>query len=295
MSETFGRTYRLLAVRQPDNAKYFDELGNAIEITQQRVTFSIEKNLTAKPNTGEIKIYNLWEDHRALFDERPQRVYFEAGHAGANRLLFVGDMRPGSGSEKDGTEWITTLKLGDGARAFSEARVNRSYKLGTPMLTVLKDAARSMHLALPAELISNSELAQMSVSGEVLDGYTSDELTRLLGNYGYSWSIQNGKLQVLRDEQVIAGTERIIAQSTGMLDHPKMKFPVPTKAKKSKKPRKRPSVEIKHVLDGTLVPGMRIQLRAAVLDGAFKLTKTKHTGDLWGAEWQTEMEGIPVV
>jgi hypothetical protein len=292
----FDRTYRILVVRQPDGGGFFDETGNAVEITQMRVTYTVEKHLNSNPNTAEVKIYNLNENTRALFDDRPLRVYLEAGYAGENRLLFVGDVRPGSGSELEGLEWVTTLKLRDGARAYAAARVNRSYSPGTPIVSVLRDAARSMNLELPREIAASPELAAQSASGETLSGFASDELTRLLAPYGYSWSIQNGKLLVLRDEQVIPGVERVIEQPPigGMVGTPKMKFPAPTKAKKPKKSKKRPQVEFKHLLDGMLVPGLRIQLRGLVLDGAFKITNLKHIGDTHGNEWTTEVEGIPV-
>lgn len=287
------RTYKITAVRQPNGPGFFDEIGNGIEITEPRMTASIERSLVKDPNKGEVKLYNLSEDTRAFLEGLPVRVYVTGGYAGDNRLLLVGDVRRGSGSEHDGTEWITTLRLGDGARAIQNARVNHSYRSGTPLLSVLRDVARALHLELPRELVGSPELQSALATGETLSGFAADELTRLLAPFGYSWSVQSGKLQVLRDEQVLVGTERVIEQGDGMIGTPKMKVPTPTRAKKAKKV-KRATVEFKHLLDGTLVPGLRVHVRGQVLEGAFKLVKIKHVLDTHGSDWQSECEGIPV-
>lgn len=293
MTQQLGRTYKLTVVRQSKGRGFFTDDGNGTEVTKLRMSAKIERSLVKSPNTAEVKIYNLWEDTRAAFEDLPIRVYLAAGYQEDNRLLFVGDVRRGSGSEHDGTEWVTTLKLGDGQRAFSHAKISRSYRPGTPVLAALTDAARSMNLELPREIVASPELAAGIASGAVLSGWASDELTRLLSPYGYSWSIQSGKLQILRDDQVLVGVERVIDQANGMVGTPKMKVPTPTKSKKSKKV-KRATVEFEHLLDGTLVPGMRIRLRAESLEGAFKLTKVTYVLDTHGADWTSKCEGIPV-
>lgn len=293
MSLLFDRTYKVTVVRQPAGKGFFAEEGNATEITGLRMTAKIERTLESNPNTAEVKIYNLSESSRSAFEALPLRVYLAAGYAGENHLLLVGDVRPGSGSEHDGTEWITSLRVGDGHRAYANGRVNRSYRPGTPMLTILADAARSMNLELPRELAADRELAAGIASGSTVSDFAADALTRLLAPYGYSWSMQSGKLQVLRDEQVLVGVERVIEQASGLIGIPKMKVPTPTRSKKPKKV-KRATVEFRHLLDGTLVPGMRIRLRSESLEGAFKLTKVTSTLDTHGSDWMSQCEGIPV-
>lgn len=288
------RTYKLTVMKQPATGGYFDEeRHNAIIVSKLRLTAKIERTLDKSPSSAEIKIYNLWEDTRAAFEDRPLRVHLEAGYAGENRLLFVGDVRPGSGSEKDGTEWVTTLRLRDGGRAFSEGRVRRSYQPGTTLATIVRECARGLSLELPAELATSAELAVAVPAGEVLHGWACDELTRLLAPLGYSWSIQSGRLQVLRDDQTVPGTERLIDQAHGMIGVPKLKVPQPTKAKHSKKV-KRTTVEYDHLLDGTQFPGLQIRLRGLNLDGSFKLRKVTHELDTHGDPWTTSCEGIPV-
>src|SRR3990172_565889 len=163
MSNLVDRTYKVTAHPQPsgfvaDNPNFFEEVGNAIEVFALRVQFQVEKHLLKDPNTAELTISNLSEHTRTQFQTRPLRVEIAAGYQGVNKLLFVGDVRPGSGSKLLGTEWETKLLLGDGSRAFAHGRVSRSYKGGTPVKNIIRDAARALGLSLPTELENDTQL-----------------------------------------------------------------------------------------------------------------------------------------
>ncbi len=271
---------------------YFQELGNGIEIrggkeTEHRIQFTIEKNLGKEPNTAEITITNLSASTRAELQRLPVRVRIEAGHDDIPRFLFVGDVRPGSGSKIVGSDWETKLLLGDGSRAFANARVNRSYKPGTPTITILRDAAAALGLELPREVDASPGLKAQLATGEALTGWASDELARLLAPYGYSYSIQNGRLQVLRDEDVREDTARVIDADNGpLLGSPSMGTP-----DKSGKP---PTMTLQSLLYPEVTPGGKVDLRARGLHGLFKVIRTKHQGDTHGNQWDTEVEGKPL-
>lgn len=291
----FDRAWRVTARRPlplrgagPLDASFFETQDEVLEITQARVRFSIEKTLGKTPNTCELEIFNLAEETRTALVRKPLRVFLEAGYDDAPTLLFSGDLRWGE-SLRDGVDWQTKLLLGDGARAYAQARINRAYAKGTPLLTVLRDAASAIGLALPNEATSSDDLRSQLAAGESLSGLASDELTRLLAPYGYEWSIQDGRLQVLRNDQVRASTARVISEEdSGMLATPELGAPDLT----SKKP-KAPTITIRHLLYPEIVPGDRIEVRSRVGAGAWKVQKVRHEGDSEGEEWQTTIEGVP--
>lgn len=291
--EQFDRVYRLLVYRQKpigkfigEHPEWFEELGNGIEITGHRIQYKVEHTLESEPNTAEITIFNLAEDTRREFQKLPLRVHLEAGHAGEPRLLFAGDVKPSSGSKHVGTDWETKLLLGDGFRSFAQSRVDRSYKKGTPIKTILRDVARSMSLSLPKEIDLDPALAQALKTGELVTGWAADELTRLLSPYGYSWSIQRGRLQVLRDEQARADTIRIIEEDNGMIGVPEIGT-----ADKAGKP---PKLSVVTLIYPELVPGGKIDLRSAEIRGLYKLTKVTHEGDSRSGPWYTTAEALPL-
>lgn len=272
---------------------FFELQETAIEITDMRFEFKIEKNLASHPNTCELTITNLTEVTREGFVTGKVNVRFEAGYDQTLRLMFVGDVRYAS-NEKQGTEWLTKIQLADGGRAFAAARVNHSYAPKTPLTTILRDAARALGVALPPEIAASKELQTRLASGEQLSGYASDEMTRLLAPFGYEWSFQNGQIQILRVDEARPGSVRVISQDDGMIEAPVMdppKIRAPAKGRRKAKPNV-PKLTVKHALYPELVPGEQIEVRSRSINGRFKIDKLQHQGDTFGSDWTTTIEAV---
>lgn len=290
--KVFGHVCKITLHRQKstgfvgEHPQFFEEIGNGVEITDLRMKFKIEKTLEAEPNKCEITIVNLTEQSRNEFKTLPVRVRIEAGHDFAPRLMFVGDVRKGSGSTLEGSNWETRLLVGDGSRAFANARVSRSYKAGTSVSTILRDAARSLGLELPKDVAESPGVQVAIATGETIHGWAADELTRLLAPYGYSWSIQGGRLQVLADGVVRSGIVREISEATGMTGSPKMGT-----ADKTGKPA---PLTVTLKLYPEITPGERIQLISKEFKGLYKVKSVKHEGDTGGTVWDTEIEVLPL-
>ncbi len=289
MNEQFNRVYKVTAYRQQAASNdYFETLPNGVEITSMRMTCKVQKTLKSEPNPCELTLSNLSERSRAEFERMPLRVKIDAGYASTGaRLLFVGDVRPGFAHSKiEGPDWNTTVNLGDGIRAFAEARVSKSYKPGTPAINILRDVARTMNMLLPREIEADSKLKQPLPASETAFGWSADEFTRLLAPYGYSWSSQNGSLQLTRDDFVPNGTEREIGEHTGMLGSPDYGNP-----EKNGKP---PSVTVRHLLAPEIMPGHKMRLISAGTTKSYKIIRVSHSLDTHGDDWSTEIEGKPL-
>lgn len=259
--------------------------GNrAIEITDLRVKFKIERSLTRSPNTCDVTIYNLSAASRSDLTTRPLSVQLEGGYDGVSRLLFIGDLRYGS-SKQDGPDWETLLQVGDGDRPYMYARVNRSYKKGVKPREILSDVASSMGLKLPSNLDKDANLDIPFLYGAASQGVSRDELTRLLAPYGYSWSIQHGSLRVLRDQDVSSTAAYLIDEAHGMIGSPEFSSPP-----RSKKP---PHVNVKVQLYPELVPGDLVTLKSMSMQGNYRIERVRHEGDTYGDEWTTELELSP--
>lgn len=291
MSQLFGRVCRLTVWRQPQpqsfigkNQQFFDRIGNGIEITQLRIKFSVDKHVGAEPNTADITIFNANDETRAFVDHKPLTVKLDVGYAGIYRLLFIGDIRY-SNSERNGTEWETKLQVADGSRAFAFARVNRSYKKPIRTLDVLRDAAASMSLKLPPEAEQSPELRQALATGISMHGPTREILTRLLAPYGYSWSIQNQTLQILRDDQVREDQAVLVSKRTGLIGSPARSTP--------SKDGKPPTVTWKMLLYPELTPGAKARLESETIQGEYRMQKITAEGDTHAEDedsWTSSVE-----
>lgn len=277
-----GRLYNRkcsLSIYKPSG--YFDDGNNAIRISDLRVTFRVEKSLQKEPNTAEIEVYNLNQGSRALTQTKPIAVRLEAGYDGNTELLFVGDVNWAS-SKLGATDWVTRLQCGDGSRAFNFARINKSYRAGTPAVDVLKDVAGSMGLKVPTSAGEAVEFAKQFVSGKTSFGSSSLELDRIVKNAGRSWSVQNGKLQIVKDGVPIGRTQYTISEDTGMIGSPE--YGAPRNAKET------PTITVRMLLHPGLAPGGLARIKSREVSGDFRIEKVSHSGDSQSQDWTTTIE-----
>jgi len=260
---------------------YFDDGNNAIKISDLRVTFRVEKSLQKEPNTAEVEIFNLNANSRALTQSKPIAFRLEAGYDGDAQLLFVGDVN-WSNSRCQGADWVTKLQCGDGSRAYNYATINKSYRAGTSSLEVMRDVAGSMGLKIPSNASEAVELTKQFVSGKTAFGSSSLEFDRLAKSAGHSWSVQNGKLQMLKGDNVVSRQQFTISEDTGMIGSPEYGAP-----KSAKEP---PVLTVRMLLHPGIVPGSRARIQSRDVNGDFRIEKVSHSGDTHGQEWTTTIE-----
>jgi len=258
---------------------------NGIQITNLRMEFTVHRDLSKHPNRSDVKIYNLAPVTRAAVETKPLSVDFTAGYDGVNRLVVAGDVLFAM-SKQEGPNWVTMLQVGDGARAFGNARVTpRSYPGSTSVKSIVRDIAKSMGQTLPLNIEQSRTLNAQVPIGSVISGPAQIELSRLLAPYGFDWSFQNGRLQILRDTDVRTDVLPI-GEKYGMLGTPEFGQP-----KKNGKP---PTMTVKNLLYPELVPGGQVDLQTTTIRGRFKVVKVKHNGDTHGDQWFTEIEIKPL-
>lgn len=290
----FKRTARLLAYRTTTPAAgedFFvkraggpDGETNGIEIANLKFTWKIERDLSKHPNRCDIEIYNLASTTRTAMNTKPLTIELSAGYSGVNRTLFVGDVIHAY-SKQDHADRVTVLQVGDGTRAYMRSRINRSYRAGTTVKTILREAAKSMGQVLPSSIENAADLNIQIASGLALTGATQEAMTRVLSPLGYGYSFQNGKLQILRDEDS-RNDIYVIDESVGMIDSPKYGDPP--------KSGKTPNMQVKMLLYPELLPGGKAEVRSVDVNGTFNIVKVKHSGDTEGEEWFTEVELKPL-
>ena len=289
MGELFKRASQVTIARPATSGSastdFFGVGANALVVTDLRVTFQIEKNLGSDPNSATITIYNLTADTRARIEEKPLHVRIDAGYEDQLERLFVGDIR-WSSSRREPPDWVTELQIGDGDRAFRYARVSRSYKSGVNQKTILAELSGNMGLKLPTNISEAKDLNDQYSSGVVLTGPTRNQMTKVLAKSGYSWSVQDGKLQALKATDKRTDQAFIVSQDTGMIGTPEFGAP----EKKGKSPR----LTVRMLLHPGLTPGGTIQMEAEVVKGLFRIERVSHMGDTHGQDWFSEVEAKPL-
>ncbi len=282
MSELFGRQVVL-------------QVGD-LQVRNLRIAFSVVRSTKEEPNTATISIYNMKEETRARLAKEPGlQVYLSAGYESGGGLLFAGQTRKGGvGSVKQGPDWVTKLECGDGAGAYSTANASVSLAKGSSA----KDVVLALVKALKVEP-GNVEAALAKgnfrqgltsyPSGYAFRGKASVGLSQVLASLGLQWSVQDGKLQVLRPAETTEGQALLLSPSSGLIGSPEYATP--------DKKGGAPTLRARSLLRAELRPGLRVVIRSREIDGAFKCLKVTHAGDTHGTgdgSWSSDGDFVAV-
>lgn len=249
------------------------------------VSFRVERSRLKEPNKAEVTLRNLNEQNRAAVQSKRVAVVIEAGHVDNTFQLFSGELEFGS-NRLDGTDWLTHLQAGDGTTAFKSSRINTSIKGPAPLTSVverlssaLKDAGLGLG-NLPEKTSSSRGSLIEFAKGIVLSGKTEKVFSEVMKAMGFSWSIQDGKIQVLEPNETIGDTVAFLSPSTGLIGSPDAGEDGIVKARA--------------LLTPNAEPGRRVSVESATVEGFFRVEKAIYTGDTWGNDWYADLELKPL-
>lgn len=254
---------------------------DTLRITDLAMSFSVQKDLTGKPNTVDLKILNLNPDHRSAIEQKKSaRVQIEAGYDSGTSVIFIGDLRT-SVSTWSGPNCTTSLSAGDGEKAVRTARVNVSVKKGTKTGDVLKMVAQALgvgegNLKDAVAKLNASGIGDIFASGTVLTGSAAREMTAICRSSKLTWSIQDGKLQILSLRQALEGVALDIRASTGLIGSPTVDN------------KKILSCKVKLIPD--VFPGRKMVLTSERLKGQYRIEECTYSGDTHGDPWEIDIK-----
>lgn len=264
---------------------FFAREPNALVVTDLRVRFEVKRSLGKSPNPAQIIISNMQPDSRARLQRKPVYVILRAGHDGVLRPLFEGNVTNAISSLQV-TDWETKIQVADGGRAYAHSQFARSYAPPVQAIRVLTDAAAAMGLTLPPDIEQAPELRQALADGVSVYGPTRDVLTKILAPYGFGWSVQNGRLQILRQGATNQRRAWVIDAEAGLIGTPESSFP--------NKAGKTAETTIKLLLFPEVIPGDQIRLTSKSFSGVvFRVNDVTHAGDTQGTEWTTTLKVAP--
>lgn len=263
-----------------------EQLGiSTEEITNiLKAEFNITKTLKKEPNKCELSIYNLKKSSRIAFQARKQQVVVEAGYLDNTSQLFSGTLEYAS-SVHDGLDWITTLQASDGTKQMKSARINTSIKGPAKVKDVLSTAAAAMGLN-PGNLARTVAKGALRgnltefTNGIVLSGKAEKVLGGIAESMGYSFSVQDGQLIFLGKNDSLGTTVPVISPSTGMVGSPE--------------PGEDGFINVRTMIQPNLLPGHRIRIESASVQGFYRIEQTDFSGDTWGQNWYADLECRPL-
>jgi hypothetical protein len=269
-----------------------------IQIDDTRYTgldliFSVEKSIRHTPNKASIKVLNLSAATRAKVDELSLtrrrgtgriRVVLEAGYKDRIGVILQADLRNGK-SYQDGPTWVTELTGEDAGRSYQWSRVNRTFDSGATVLQVARACVEAMGVGTGnlEEALASARLAgggNTFLAGTVVSGSAPQELLGLLRSCGYTYSVQDGVIQVLRRGEAIQRTAVSLSDGTGLVGNPQKNLDG--------------TVAIRALLNPDIYPGRQLRVTSNTLSGTFRARKVTYQGETSGVPWYCEVEAEEV-
>jgi hypothetical protein len=268
-----------------------------------RIAFEVEKSLKPEPNTCELRITNLNADHRKqLQEQKVIPVRLEAGYeppapssgtldalAGIGvdakptyPSIFAGDLRQ-AWSDRQGSDWVTTIRSGDGGKAKRGARVQMSFRPGVRWQQIMTDLVKKAGVEAGnalSEITGAAEFFTPTAGPVSVSGGALDHLDRISRSFGFETSVQDGALQMLRLGKGLDSSIVELNGDTGLVGSPE--------------PANDGLVRFRSLMNPDIAPGRRVNVVARSMEGVFRVERATYSGDTAGGPWYVDVEGKPV-
>jgi hypothetical protein len=292
----FNRDFTMKIGGAPINIQKVNPLTGDIT-SALRVTFGIEKSDNRDPNRATVEIFNLSETSRKVLEigtelaEKARAagaiydwpLIIEAGYVTTKSQVFSGEILRAD-SRIEGVDWITTIEAEDGGNKYRSTRISQSFGKGTPLSAVLNSLALALRVGIgnsAAHFALSPRGLVVFQNGVALNGQVSKLLDKYITSAGYTWSIQDGNLQVLGPDETLLDSIVALSALTGLVGSP-------DKSEKG-------IIKVRSLLQPQIMPGRLVTMLSKSINGGYKATKVNHYGDTWGQDWYTEFEGKPLL
>lgn len=249
-----------------------------LDLSELSFAFKAQRSCYGYAGTLDLEVRNPSEEHRRqLVASRRYHTFVEvmAGYREGMSTIFRGDLRRAV-PVRDGTTWTVKITAGDGEHGIRSGRVARSFSPEATVEQVVRELAGAMGVGVGNAIATLrganfGALQGMYPEGVVLYGPAAAELTRLCSSVGYTWSVQDGVLQVLPRGGALAREAPLLSAETGLLGAPEVV--------------NRRTLKLKTLLIPGLIPGQQVVLDSALATGAWRISQGEYAGDTHGQDW----------
>ena len=194
--------------------------GDALDVSALRFTFQVTRGDSQVPNKAVIKVYNMRPETIARVQKEFTRVVLQAGYEGNYGLIFDGTVMQTRRLRENQTDTVLEITAADGDAAYNFAYVATTLSAGSTAQDHFNVAAKAMgkhgvRVGYVDGLTSNK-----LPRAKVMFGMARDALACTARNTATTWSIQDGKIQVVPQTSYMPGEIPLITWETGLIAHP---------------------------------------------------------------------------
>jgi hypothetical protein len=257
--------------------------GGGLVVTDLKIEFDVEKTISGVPNAGTVRVYNLSAAHRQAVGKEFDSVQLEAGYQGTGTgIILKGKIREVF-HERDETDVITEVKVGDGDEAERKGYVAKTYPTGTKIKDIVEDIRQNgMPGISRGELKGLDDLPATKRPLTLVSG-TRRAMDQLGRSHNFYWSYQNEALETIPADGFL-DQRVVISARTGMIG-------VPTVTDNG--------ISVQCLLDPAIRPNRLIEVISDVLDmngkpGIYRVNGLHYYGDNMDGDFAVDVEGQTV-
>ena len=206
------RKYRVLVV---------DKNNNALDVSDLRCTFMIEKKALQAVNYADITIYNLTGPTEQAIIKEGQRVIVEAGYQdGAYGVIFDGDIFQPLWDRENVVDYKLTLHCISGDSFLKQNFIAFSKNAGYDYMEIIKDISVRARTPIPLGHITSNLDSNPSPRGKVIFGNAKDHLRNIARGNNAQMFADDGKLHITKITDVPQGQALVLSPQTGLVGTP---------------------------------------------------------------------------
>jgi hypothetical protein len=269
------------------------------DVSQLRVTFEVTYRTMQAPTRADVTIYNLSDETSQAIFEEGKKVKIEVGYGGELQLIFDGQIQFRRSGRETPVDTYLNLVCKSGDWAYRYAHVAKTLAAGH----TFKDQVKVATDAMKKYGIEEGHMAELDSRkfprAITLFGSAKEVLRRVCLATDSSWTIHNGKIQLVKNSEGMPGDTIVLNSRTGMIGRPVQTLN---------------GIEVRCLMNPKIGPGTKVKIDEKSIqrakfdadftnrsdpekdtmipplsaDGTYDVIAVKHTGDTHGQEWYTD-------
>lgn len=284
-----------------------NDKGNGKDLSQFHVQFNINQNDTQTPNNAFIRIYNMSDDTSKSIQKEFTRVTLQAGYeTGAFGIVFDGTIKQIRRGRINATDTYLDILAAEADLNLNFGVVNKTLAKGTKVSEQVQSYADAMDI--PVGYTSYGVGNPQLIRGKVQYGMARDGMRDIARTTQTSWSVQNGKIQVIPLTGYAPGEAVKINSATGMIGLPEQtqegisarvllnpKIQIGTQVQIDNASIQRAQFQLHFGTTGEQERAINETLLPSIADdGFYRVLVVEHSGDTRGQEWYTDITCLTV-
>lgn len=276
-----------------------------IDLSQLQFKFRILRGDVQTPNQADIRIYNVADATADAVQREYKSVTVQAGYEGSFGVIFQGNIKQVRRGRENATDTYLDITAADGDGAYNFAVVNTTLKAGSKTSNQIAALAKCMGPFNVTQGNVTGLIDQALPRAKVLFGMARDHLRNIANTSQTSWSIQDGKLNLVPLNNFVPNETVVITAKTGMIGLPEQTLEgIKVRTLLNPNIKIGGSIKIDNksiqrfrfgVDQGSAVANLALNQAIHVsADGLYKVLWVDYQGDTRGQEWYSDIVCVAI-